>query len=156
MNHPRPSLFEQNPVAWYDGAVAQSRLTLQDKLSLNRRAKAHGLPALWPEAEHHAWTPPRGAWLSTPWHPDSLVEKLMFGGGGLGWPAGFWQGGVVGPMHGLQNNPALGRGLFPPSGRFDDSWLGDLIWPELICEIGSALSGALRSFFSRFRGPIPW
>lgn len=167
MNHPRPSLFEQNPVAWYDGALAQSRLTLQDKLQLNRRAKKHGLPTLWPEAEEEA-REERGrkerallaeavlrqeeerTWRMMEQQQQGLLphsfitkyERDSFSGVGLGRNP---------HLAGWTGDPVFGRNQAIYC-AMDPAWPPAFDTPSLLSDVGRAL----RSFFSRFRGPIPW
>lgn len=56
-----------------------NKLTLKDKLYLNRRARAHGLPDLWPEAEGYAQALIAGRANAM----FARYEETLLGGGGL-------------------------------------------------------------------------
>lgn len=149
-------------------------LTLKDKLQLNRKAKAHGLPALWPEAEEEAKKEReregralRAEAVLQLQESRSLYFLAQQMEAAHHPPFGGWQGGVIGPLHGLQNDPNPGAAYGSPwgtGGAYGDPRqmfpLGRPGWPEPEeLWAGSLLSDvrdALRSLFSHFRGPRPW
>lgn len=142
-----PPDFEKDPERWYRWAFSRYPLTHKDKLDLNRRARAHGLPDLWPEAEVKT-----AAGHLVP-APDWYF--------GIGFPQTPYWGVGGGPLYGFTglyshaSQPPPFVQYVPTSTRFG-GWLGDLIWPEVIVEVieatGEAASGLFRRLALRMSG----